>query len=222
MAGNKVVAKPGPSVNTGVAALYLSIRQVLEQARTSAYRAVNFAMVQAYWQVGRLIVEHEQKGKARAEYGEALIPELAERLTKDFGRGFDGRNLWYMRSFYLAFPILNAPRSELPASTRRAAVRRESAASDSAPTLRPRVVLDPLSSAPGRGGRQGPGMGTCGKPPSSTGPRASSTGRSRCCTTNGCSPAARRRRSGRKPGTSSSLWRLSSSSATPTCSSSST
>ncbi|HKH48511.1 MAG TPA: PDDEXK nuclease domain-containing protein [Thermoanaerobaculia bacterium] len=96
--------------------LYQEIRAVLESARAGAYRAVNAAMVQAYWHVGRLIVGHEQKGRRRAGYGQAVISSLAERLTRELGRGFDERNLWYMRSFYLAFPILNAPRSELPAS----------------------------------------------------------------------------------------------------------
>ena len=98
--------------------LYQEIRTVLESARAGAYRAVNAAMVQAYWHVGRLIVEHEQKGRHRAGYGEAVVATLAERLTRDLGRGFDERNLWYMRKFFLAFPILNAPRSELPASTK--------------------------------------------------------------------------------------------------------
>jgi len=107
--------------------LYLEVRAVLEQARASAYRAVNFAMVQAYWQVGRLIVEYDQQGKTRAGYGEAVIATLAARLTRDFERGFDERNLWYMRSFYLAFPILNAPRSESQVRKKRAAARLESA-----------------------------------------------------------------------------------------------
>jgi len=108
-------------LSAGVATLYRDIRAVLEQARASAYRAVNFAMVQDYWQVGRLIVEHEQKGKSRAGYGEAVVASLADRLTRELGRGFDERNLWYMRSFYLAFPILNAPRSELPSPTKQPA-----------------------------------------------------------------------------------------------------
>ena len=110
----------------GTDALYREVRAVLEQARSAAYRAVNVAMVHAYWNVGRLIVEHEQKGQYRAGYGKAVITTLSERLTRDLGRGFDERNLWYMRSFYIAFPILNAPRSELPVSEKRAAARLES------------------------------------------------------------------------------------------------
>jgi len=104
---------PDPSLARSAEPLYREIRAVLESARAGAYRAVNAAMVQAYWQVGRLIIEHEQKGRHRAGYGEAVIATLAERLTRELGRGFDERNLWYMRSFYPAFPILNAPRSEL-------------------------------------------------------------------------------------------------------------
>ncbi len=110
-----------------VESLYREVRSVLEQARASAYRAVNATMVQAYWHVGRLVVQHEQKGKARAQYGESVICSLAARLTREFGRGFDERNLWYMRSFYRAFPILNAARSESPGAKKRVAVRRESA-----------------------------------------------------------------------------------------------
>ena len=84
--------------------LYRDIRAVLQSARSSAYRAVNTVMVKAYWQVGRLIVEHEQGGRKRATYGDAVLDDLARRLTSDFGRGFDVRNLRYMRQFYLAFP----------------------------------------------------------------------------------------------------------------------
>ena len=116
---------PDPSLARSAEPLYREIRAVLQSARVGAYRAVNTAMVQAYWHVGRLIVEHEQKGRRRAGYGEAVIATLAERLTRDLGRGFDERNLWYMRSFYVAFPILNAPRSELPDPEKRAATRPE-------------------------------------------------------------------------------------------------
>src|SRR4030042_2072717 len=92
---------------------YKAIKEILEEARSTAFRAVNFAMVQAYWNVGRVIVEDEQKGKVKAGYGRQLINELAERLTADFGKGFDPSNLWHMRSFFLAFPILDAVRREL-------------------------------------------------------------------------------------------------------------
>ena len=106
------MAKQRKAIFPGVAELYSEVRAVLEQARASAYREVNFAMVRAYWQVGRLIVEHEQGGRKRAAYGEAVLGDLSQRLTSDFGRGFDVRNLRYMRQFYLAFPIRHAVRDE--------------------------------------------------------------------------------------------------------------
>jgi predicted nuclease of restriction endonuclease-like (RecB) superfamily len=70
-------------------------------------------MVVAYWEVGRVIVEEEQRGAARAEYGKQLIEGLSARLTTEFGRGFDRSNLWNMRAFYLSFPKLDALRREL-------------------------------------------------------------------------------------------------------------
>jgi len=93
--------------------LYREIRAVLESARTGAYRAVNAATVHAYWNVGRLIVEHEQGGRKRAAYGEAVLEELSRRLMAEFGRGFDVTNLRKMRQFYRMFDIRDAPRLEL-------------------------------------------------------------------------------------------------------------
>ncbi len=88
------------------AEFYRSVADILRAARSSAYRAVNFAMVEAYWHVGRKIVEEEQQGKGRAGYVEALVRDLSERLTRDLGKGFNVSNLWAFRQFYLAFPIL--------------------------------------------------------------------------------------------------------------------
>ncbi len=92
---------------------YNSVKEVLEAARSNVYRAANFAMVGAYWNIGRLIVEEEQRGKTRAEYGKYLINELSGKLTKDFGKGFTERNVRNMRAFYSAFPIWHAVRAEL-------------------------------------------------------------------------------------------------------------
>jgi predicted nuclease of restriction endonuclease-like (RecB) superfamily len=103
-----VVSKTGP-----VDAVYSGIKKILEEARSRAYRAVNISMVQAYWNIGRVIVEEEQKGKTKADYGESLIQELAKRLTQEFGKGFTQTNLWYMRQFFMIFPILHALRGEL-------------------------------------------------------------------------------------------------------------
>ncbi len=93
--------------------LYASIREVLVSARTRVHQTINTAMVQAYWQVGQLIVEDEQSGATRAEYGKKVLEALSERLSEEFGKGFDVRNLRNMRSFYLAYPNRNALRTEL-------------------------------------------------------------------------------------------------------------
>jgi len=81
------------------------IAKILVEARTKVVREINKAQVLAYGEIGREIVEFEQKGESRAEYGEELIARLAKDMTKRFGRGFSERNLRNMRAFYLNFPI---------------------------------------------------------------------------------------------------------------------
>lgn len=93
--------------------LLSEIRTVLNQARRDLQQTVNHAMVQAYWEVGRIIVEYEQKGQARAEYGKQQLEQLSEQLQAEFGKGFDSRNLRYMRAFYQAYPIWNSVSSKL-------------------------------------------------------------------------------------------------------------
>ena len=101
-----------PSFVRAAEPLYREIRAVLESARGGAYRAVNVAMMQAYWNVGRLIVEHEQGGAKHAAYGEAVLDDLSHRLLVEFGRGFDVTNLRKMRQFYRMFEIRDAVRLE--------------------------------------------------------------------------------------------------------------
>lgn len=84
-------------------AIISDIKNILDTARSNAYAAVNFAMVYAYWNVGRRIVLEEQKGTHRAEYGTALITELSKQLTKKLGKGFSEVNLKAFRKFYLIF-----------------------------------------------------------------------------------------------------------------------
>ena len=100
-------------IKNAVESVYRRVAETLEQARDSACRAVNSAMTQAYWQIGKIIVEEEQQGKARSEYGAALLPALAKRLSAAFGKGYTETNLKYMRMFYQAFPIRHALRDEL-------------------------------------------------------------------------------------------------------------
>ena len=85
-------------------AVFGDVSKIIGAARESAARSVNAAMTAAYWLIGRRIVEFEQSGEERAEYGKALIERLAEDLTRRFGRGFSRQNLQHMRLFYLAYP----------------------------------------------------------------------------------------------------------------------
>lgn len=94
-------------------ALYQRVKEILDNARNKVYRTANFEMVQAYWNVGREIVEEEQNGKERADYGKYIIKNLSERLTKTHGKGYVEQNLRNMRQFYQVFPKRNALRSEL-------------------------------------------------------------------------------------------------------------
>jgi predicted nuclease of restriction endonuclease-like (RecB) superfamily len=80
------------------------VRAILHDARGKAYSAANAAMVDAYWRIGQRIVEAEQGGAARAEYGSQLIRNLARALGEEFGRGMSVANLWNFRQFYLTFP----------------------------------------------------------------------------------------------------------------------
>jgi predicted nuclease of restriction endonuclease-like (RecB) superfamily len=93
--------------------LYNEISSLIQQARSKVVQSVNWTMVITYWEIGKRIVEEEQHGENRAEYGKFLITNLAEKLSGEFGKGFDKRNLFYMRQCYLAFPIMNALRSQL-------------------------------------------------------------------------------------------------------------
>lgn len=91
---------------------YMEIKQILDSAREKVYRTANFAMVEAYWNIGKCIVE-KQGGKDKAEYGRQLIKKLSDRMVKDFGKGFTPANLTNMRQFYLTFSNFYALRSEL-------------------------------------------------------------------------------------------------------------
>ena len=107
----KMAKKNTPSIS--IEKLYNEIKHIIEEGKNNAYRAVNFTMVQTYWYIGKLIIENEQSGKQKAEYGEALLEELSVRLTKEYGKSFSSRNLRHIRQFYRVFPKWNAVRSEL-------------------------------------------------------------------------------------------------------------
>ena len=87
-------------------AFFGSVRSILAEARRKAAASINFVMVEAYWRIGERIVEEEQKGQARAGYGQELIKELSKRLGDEFGKGFSVANLKNFRQFYLTFADL--------------------------------------------------------------------------------------------------------------------
>lgn len=93
--------------------LLVDITQVIQSSRHAAARSVNAVMTITYWLGGRRILEQEQQGKARAEYGKGLLKALARDLTKRFGRGFSERNLEQMRAFYLGWPISQTTSAKL-------------------------------------------------------------------------------------------------------------
>ena len=88
----------------GISNNYINeIKKILKNARQKAYTAVNSAMVEAYWKIGRRIVEEEQNGKERAEYGKEILQNLSKELTEEFGKGYSYRTLREIRQFYLMF-----------------------------------------------------------------------------------------------------------------------
>ena len=105
---NKDLAPPN-----NISKLYKEISSILRTARANAYKAVNFAMVTSYWSIGQVIVEYEQNGNERTEYGKAVLEGLSKKLTAEFGKGFDESNLRYMRLFYQAFKNCDTLRHEL-------------------------------------------------------------------------------------------------------------
>ena len=92
--------------------IYKEIKSILEQARNKVYKVANSTMVEAYWNIGRVIVE-KQGGNNKAEYGTALIKNLSKKMTKEFGKGFTTTNLKYMRQFYLTFQKSHALSDQL-------------------------------------------------------------------------------------------------------------
>jgi hypothetical protein len=93
--------------------LYDKVANLIEQARKQVATAVNLAMVYTYFDIGRMIVEDEQQGKQKAQYGKYIIKELAKRLSERFGKGFSERNIEQMRQFYIAYSIPQTLSAEL-------------------------------------------------------------------------------------------------------------
>ena len=92
--------------------IFEEVKKILQEARNKIYKTANNAMVEAYWNIGKIIVE-KQSGNEKAEYGAELLKNLSKEMTKEFGKGFTIANLKNMRQFYLTFPKSYALRSEL-------------------------------------------------------------------------------------------------------------
>ena len=110
---------------SAITTLYDDIRAIIINTRNTIYKAVNTGILEANWKIGRRIVEEEQAGASRAEYGQRVINDLAEKLSVEFGRGFDARELRRYRQFYLMFPKWDALRPELTWTHYRTLIRVE-------------------------------------------------------------------------------------------------
>lgn len=93
--------------------LFQRIAALIDLAHQRVATAVNLAMVHTYFEIGRTIVEDEQNGNQRAQYGKQVLKDLSKRLTEKFGKGFSERNLVQMRQFYLVYSILQTVSAEL-------------------------------------------------------------------------------------------------------------
>lgn len=100
------------------APLYNRVREIIESAHSGAARSVNTAQVAAYWLIGREIVEEEQKGRRRADYGQAILEGLATRLSAEYGKGYSIQNLGFIRQLFLRYPGLLTP-EQIPYAARR-------------------------------------------------------------------------------------------------------
>lgn len=118
--------EPADTQDPKIDSLLGDLGELIRQARQKVLRVVDTIQVQTCWQIGRHIVEFEQEGTKRAGYGKQLLALLSHELKAQFGKGFDERNLRYMRSFYQLFPIWNAVRSELSWTHYRRLLRVES------------------------------------------------------------------------------------------------
>ena len=110
---------------SAITTLYDDIRAIIINTCNTIYKAVNTGILEANWKIGRRIVEEEQAGASRAEYGQRVINDLAEKLSVEFGRGFDARELRRYRQFYLLFPKWDALRPELTWTHYRTLIRVE-------------------------------------------------------------------------------------------------
>ena len=90
-----------------------NLKYLIISSREKIVQSVNTTMVQTYWSIGKMLVEDEQKGEKRAKYGKQQLKHISQELTKEFGKGFETRNLRNMRQFYQTFPIWQSVNAKL-------------------------------------------------------------------------------------------------------------
>jgi predicted nuclease of restriction endonuclease-like (RecB) superfamily len=103
-------------IHEPISSFYSKIREIILESRKAAYKTVNFIVVIQNWEIGRNIVEEEQNGKFKAEYGKYLIRDLSQKLSREFGKGYSQQHLKFCRQFYNIYPIGYALRSQLQVS----------------------------------------------------------------------------------------------------------
>lgn len=96
--------------------IFIDIKNIIELSRKKVISSINSTMTTTYFLIGKRIVEEEQGGEKRAEYGENLIIKLSEKLTRDYGKGFSKRNLWQMKKFYLSYQKVQTVSAEFKLS----------------------------------------------------------------------------------------------------------
>jgi hypothetical protein len=142
----KAVAVTKPASTSHEDALFARVVEIIEAARGHVSRSVNTAIVQAYWLIGREIVEVEQYGEKRAGYGDEVIERLAQRLAASVGQGFGARTLRRIRQFYVTYPEGSALLPELGGPAKRTAALSKSKPEKirTAPLTKSAVVLAPF------------------------------------------------------------------------------
>ena len=136
-------ALPTTAVGSNYEQILSGISELLESARRSAARAVNRFMTATYWEIGRQIVLGEQGGRARADYGEQLVRQLAEDLSARHGRGFSKSNLFQMRAFYQGWEIFQTPSGIFEARARDSLLADADVGRTREPALAGQPIVDP-------------------------------------------------------------------------------
>jgi len=103
--------EPGKKYNDEDNMLVNDLRSIVSKARSKAFAAVNYSLVERNWRIGQRIVEEEQNGASRAEYGKHVIEVASAALTKEFGKGFSETNIMNFKKFYLKFKELTIPQT---------------------------------------------------------------------------------------------------------------